>query len=87
MTTTEIASQITNYDLLNDIEDQFTSRHQAHEAVQTFLGQIIEIDGDDVVISRRDMTNASGRVIGEWLTVSSETAQAIRDAIAAQANA
>ena len=87
MTTTEIGTQVTNYDLLCEVEDQFSSRQEAHEAVQTFLGQIIEVDGDDVVLSRREMTNGSGRAIGKWLTVSKKTAQEIRDAIDAQLDA
>ncbi|WP_326806624.1 hypothetical protein OHB04_02210 [Streptomyces sp. NBC_01775] len=84
MTATEIGTQVTNYDLLGEIEGLFNTRQEAHEAVQTTLSQIIENDGDDVVLSRREMKNGSGRVIGEWLTVSTETAQEIRDAIGDQ---
>lgn len=82
----EIASVASNYDLLNEVEDHFDNRQAAHDAIQTYLGQIIDIDGEDtVVVDRKPLTNASGRTIGETLWVTEEAADTIRDAIAAAA--
>lgn len=84
----EIPSTIGRYDLLDEVEEHFDTRQAAHDAIQTYLGQIIDIDGEDtVVVDRKPLTNASGREIGETLLVTPETADTIRDAIiAAQEN-
>lgn len=82
----EIPNVISNYDLLDEVEDAFDTRQAAHDAIQTYLGQIIDIDGEDeVVLDRKPLKNGSGRVIGETLWVTEETANAIRDAIHAGA--
>ncbi|WP_017602305.1 hypothetical protein [Nocardiopsis lucentensis] len=83
----EIATVVANYDLLNEVEDQFDSRQAAHEAIQAYLSQVIDIDGEDeVIVDRKPLKNASGRIIGETLWVTPEAADAIRDAIMAQEN-
>lgn len=80
----EIASVISNYDLLNELEDRFDSRQEAHDAIQVYLSQVIDIDGEDeVVMDRKPLKNASGRAIGETLWVTPEAADAIREAITA----
>lgn len=80
----EIASVASNYDLLSEIEDRFDTRQGAHEAIQVYLSQIIDIDGEDaVILDRKPLKNASGRAIGETLWITPEAADTIREAIAA----
>lgn len=78
----EIPSVLARYDLLDEVEDHFDTRAAAHEAIQTYLSQVIDIDGEDtVVVDRKPLKNASGRTIGETLWVTEEAADTIRDAI------
>ncbi|PWV44578.1 hypothetical protein [Nocardiopsis sp. L17-MgMaSL7] len=83
----EIPTAIGSYPLLDEIEDRFPSRQEAHDAIQTYLGQIIEIDGEEeVVLERKPLKNASGRVIGETLWVTKDAAETIRESIDAAAS-
>jgi hypothetical protein len=91
--TTDIATckpgrSITGYDLLDETVDTYgITKAEAHEAINAFLDQIIEIDGDNVVLERTPVrpdlaaNNPGDLDIYYWRTVSDETADAIRDAL------
>jgi hypothetical protein len=93
--TTEISSlnpgrAIHGYDLLDQIQETYIpDRAEAHAAIHAMLGQIIEIDGDDVILDTTPINpelltfNPNDRDIYHWLTISDETAEFIREAIAA----
>ncbi|MFD5564542.1 hypothetical protein [Kitasatospora griseola] len=79
---------IHTYDLLDEAVDTYSlSRETAHEAIHGFLQQIIEIDGAGVILERAPIrpdlaaNNPNDRDVHYWLTVSDETADAIRDAL------
>ncbi|MFD1832392.1 hypothetical protein ACFSJS_22490 [Streptomyces desertarenae] len=92
---TEIASNIPGrtihpYPLLDEIAERHNlSDREAHEAIHAMLDQIADIDGD-VVLEQRPIrpelleSNPHDLDVYWWLTVSDETAQEIRDALAAQ---
>ena len=83
-----IPNVLAQYDLLDEVEEHFDTRQGAHDAIHTYLDQIIYIDGEDeVIMDRKPLKNASGRVIGETLWVTEETAEAIREAITASNDA
>ncbi|MFJ2630815.1 hypothetical protein ACIO6U_02475 [Streptomyces sp. NPDC087422] len=79
------------YDLLDDVmEDTGLSRADAHAGIHAMLDDLINLDGEDtVILSRRPVdpalleSNPNDLDVYYWLTVSDETAQAIRDALAA----
>ncbi|MFI1579997.1 hypothetical protein [Embleya sp. NPDC020630] len=93
--TTEIASHIPGravptYDLLNDMRHYVGSDREAHDAIHAYLGQIVDIDGEDTtILSRRAMRpellemNANDVDVYWWLTISDDAEQTIRDAFAA----
>jgi hypothetical protein len=43
------------------------------EDIRVLLSQIVGIDGPDAILASEPVANCSGRVIGERVTVSSET--------------
>ncbi len=93
--TTDIASNIpgraiTTYDLLEEIQETHgLDRRAAHDAIHAMLSDITSADGDEVILDRQPMrpellVNNPGDVdIYYWLTISDDTADAIREAIAA----
>ncbi|MEV7804970.1 hypothetical protein AB0O28_18675 [Microbispora sp. NPDC088329] len=79
------------YHLADEIADAHgMSRSEAHAAIHAMLGQIAEIDGDGVILARRPQRpellkdNPHDLDIDWWLTISEDTADQIREAIAAQ---
>lgn len=93
--TTEIASRIpgrsiTSYDLLDEAVATYgLSRAQAHDDIHAFLAQIVDIDGDGTILASEPMRpellvdNPQDLDIYYWLTISDETADSIREALAA----
>jgi hypothetical protein len=70
------------YGFLLEVEDHFDSRDEAHQAIQTHLSQIVDLDGEEAVITgRQPLTNASGRTIGETLWITPEATETIRQQI------
>ena len=47
------------------------------ESIRTFLDQLVDIDGDEVIEAEGEVKNCSGRVEGHWVQVSDETWQTI----------
>ncbi|MFH8627741.1 hypothetical protein ACH4A8_38640 [Streptomyces vietnamensis] len=79
-----------NYDLLDEVTEKYgIERREAHDSIHAFLDQIIDIDGDEVILKReathpellRD--NPRDLDIRYWLTISDETADTIRNSFAA----
>ncbi|WP_282204563.1 hypothetical protein [Kitasatospora fiedleri] len=93
--TTDIASRIPgrsvhSYDLLDEAVDTYgLTRAQAHGDIHAFLAQIVDIDGDDTILATEPMRpellvdNPRDLDVYCWLTISDETADAIREALAA----
>ncbi|WP_236241178.1 hypothetical protein [Streptomyces sp. CC228A] len=93
--TTEIYAQthgrtIATYDLLDDIQEAHNlSRQDAHNAIHAMLDDLIAADGEGIILHRRparpelDAYNPSDLDRDHWLVISDETAQEIRDALAA----
>lgn len=90
---TEIYSQthgraISSYDLLDEIERYGLTRREAHDAIHAILDGLIA-DDPGVILDRRparpelDHANPYDRDRDEWLTISDETADAIREALTA----
>lgn len=62
-------------------------QHVATEAELTLLGQVIDIDGRDAVVTHSAAAkNSSGRVIGEHLTITDEAWQFVQDSLRATEN-
>ncbi|MFJ5819315.1 hypothetical protein ACIQGT_36305 [Streptomyces sp. NPDC093108] len=93
---TEIYNQnygrsISSYELLDETRETYgLSRQDAHDAIHAMLSGIIEIDGEETVILDRTpgrpellTSNSQDVDIDQWITVSDETADAIREALAA----
>ncbi|MEU3220056.1 hypothetical protein [Streptomyces sp. NPDC006971] len=93
--TTEIYNQnhgrnISSYDLLDETREKYDlSKEDAHDAIHAMLTGIIETDGEDTVILDRTperpellANNPNDLDINMWLTVSDETANTIREALA-----
>lgn len=79
-----------NYDLLDEVTEKYgLDRREAHESIHAFLDQIVDIDGDDVILKREPVnpallqSNDRDLDIRYWLTISDETAGTIRDSFAA----
>ena len=71
---------------VNRISTSTIQDHDLTEAEAEYLGQVIALDGEDeVIISREDIRNGSGRVCGEHLTITDDAWECIGDAIAAAA--
>ncbi|OPC84260.1 hypothetical protein B4N89_27990 [Embleya scabrispora] len=93
--TTEIASHRTGrtihpYDLLDDMRKYVGSDREAHDAIHSFLADIIAIDGEGAtIISKRPIRpdlaedNPSDLDTYSWITISDNAEQAIREAFAA----
>lgn len=94
---TEIASHIPGrrvhgYDLLDEITERHNlSDRKAHDAIHAYLEQLIQDDGEDVVIlDRRPVdpglleSNPNDRDVYWWLTISDDAAEAIRGAVEAE---
>lgn len=57
----------------------------SERTVQTWVDDLIAVDGEAAVIERReDLTNSSGRLVGVEVHLADDAAQAVRDALAAQ---
>lgn len=93
---TEIYNQnhgrsISSYDLLDEIQEKYgLSQRDAHDAIHAMLTGIIESDGEDAVILGRTASNPellddnpNSRDVNYWFTISDETADTIREALAA----
>jgi hypothetical protein len=93
---TEIYNQnygrsISSYELLDETRETYgLSRQDAHDAIHAMLSGIIETDGEETVILGRTpvrpellTSNPQDVDIDQWITVSDETADAIREALAA----
>ena len=62
-------------------------QHVATEAELTLLGQVIDIDGRDAVVTHSAAAkNGSGRAIGEHLTITDEAWQFVQDSLRAAEN-
>lgn len=93
--TTEIWNQnpgraISNYDLLDETREKYgLETREAHDAIHAMLDGIIEAEGDSVVLDRQPArpellkNNPADVDVHYWLTISDETADAIREALAA----
>ncbi|MEU6058033.1 hypothetical protein [Streptomyces sp. NPDC047097] len=93
--TTEIYSQthgrsISTYDLLDQVQEAHDlSRREAHDAIHAVLQQLDDATNDDVILTERPerpelLEHNPGHIdINYWLTISDETAQEIRDVLAA----
>lgn len=82
---------LSRYDLLDDIQNLTgLPRTEAHAAIHAILEQLVDIDGDDIILSTRPdrpellQANPHDLDINTWLTIADSTAQEIRDALAAQ---
>ena len=54
----------------------------ATEDELTLLGQIIDVDGnEDSIVNREPVRNASGRLMGEHLTITDEAAEFIAESL------
>jgi len=79
------------YDLLDETTEKYgISAREAHEAIHAFLGQIVDIDGEDaVILDRRPIRpellkrNRRDLDVYWWLTISDEAAETIRESLAA----
>lgn len=81
---------ISAYDLLDEVQERHgLSRREAHDAIHAMLTGIVEAEGDGVILDRRlarpelGADNPNDRDVRYWLTVSDETADEIREALAA----
>lgn len=83
---------IATYDLLDEVEEQYgLGRREAHEAIHALLDSLIHDDGEnEVIVAREPMhpellkSNPHDRDVRYWLTIRSEAADQIREALAAQ---
>ncbi|MFD7978905.1 hypothetical protein [Streptomyces sp. NPDC059071] len=82
--------EFATYDLLDEVAEQYNlDRREAHDSIHAFLTQIIEIDGDKVILAKNAARpellthNPHNLDIRYWLTISDETADSIREAFAA----
>ncbi|MFI7096762.1 hypothetical protein [Streptomyces lydicus] len=83
---------IHSYDLLDDVMEQTgMGKREAHEAIHAMLDQLVADDGEDEVIIHREAvrpellkSNPSDLDIYYWLTIRQESADLIREALAAQ---
>ncbi|HEY6115127.1 MAG TPA: hypothetical protein VI172_04135 [Candidatus Dormibacteraeota bacterium] len=80
---------ISNYDLLDETTEKYgVDRAEAHEAITAMLQGIVEADGQDVILDRQPVrphlldSNPGDVDVNHWLTVSDETANEIREALA-----
>lgn len=65
------------------IRDLATELTQDEQTIQTYVDQLIDIDGDDATIERtEDLTNSSGRIIGTEVYLTGAAADAVRLAVA-----
>lgn len=76
---------ITTTDLAADLAEQYDiADAAARDGVDVYLGQLIDIDGEQAAIAARDeVRNGSGRLIGESITLTGSAAAAIRESFAA----
>lgn len=78
MTGTEITT--------SDLADEMATRYDltvsaAQDAVTTYVQQIVELDGEDAtIVSREDYRNGHG----QWVTLTADAADAVREAFAAE---
>lgn len=80
-----------SYDLLDDVVEQTSmERGEAHESIHALLDQLIADDGEDAVVLHRQpirpelLKSNPGQVdVYYWLTIRQETAELIREALAA----
>jgi hypothetical protein len=80
---------ISTYDILDETTERYSlDRREAHESIVAMLQGIVEADGDHVIIERRPVrpelliSNPHDVDVDYWLTVSDETADEIREALA-----
>jgi hypothetical protein len=78
------------YDLLDEVTEKYAlDRREAHESIHAFLDQIIDIDGDGVILQCEPVnptllqSNPRDLDIRYWLTISDDAVDAIRDSFAA----
>ncbi|GAA4688232.1 hypothetical protein [Streptomyces youssoufiensis] len=82
------------YPLLNEIVERYgVSRSEAHEGIHDFLGQIVDIDGEEAVILGQEpiqphllRDNPRDLDVDYWVTITDEAAETIREAWAADAD-
>lgn len=81
---------IATYDLLDELTETYgLSREDAHASIHTFLSQIVEIDGDGVILAQEPQrpellkSNPRDVDIDAWITISAGAADGIREAFAA----
>ncbi|MFC8491767.1 hypothetical protein ACFUJU_13390 [Streptomyces sp. NPDC057235] len=79
-----------NYDLLDELVEKYgLDRREAHESIHAFLNQIVDIDGDGVILKREPVnpqllvSNPRDLDIRHWLTISDSAANDIRNSFAA----
>lgn len=79
---------ISAYDLLDEVQERHgLSQREAHDAIHAMLTGIVEAEGDGVILDRQPARpelltdNPNDRDVRYWLTVSDETADAIREAL------
>lgn len=74
---------------VRDLADEMAEKHDitvqaAREGVDTYVGQLVEIDGEEATIAEsREVRNGSGRVVGQEITLTADAAEAIRASFAA----
>ena len=52
------------------------------EAEETYLGQVISLDGaENVILSEEPILNGSGRECGTHMTITNEAWEAVQDAV------
>lgn len=79
-----------NYDLLDEVTEKYgIDRREAHESIHAFLSQIVDIDGDGVILKREPVNtqllqdNPRDLDIRHWLTISDSAVTDIRNSFAA----
>ncbi|MEU3990147.1 hypothetical protein AB0F24_17520 [Streptomyces platensis] len=80
------------YDLLDEVMEQTgMGKREAHDSIHALLDQLAADDGEDAVILHREpvrpellKSNPSDVDVYYWLTIRQETADLIREALAAQ---
>jgi hypothetical protein len=79
---------IGGYDLLDNIQELTgLPRADAHAAIHATLAQLVDIDGDDIILNTQPVrpkllrSNPDDRDVDSWITISDDTAAEIREAI------
>lgn len=82
----EASKCFSGYQFCDEISNKYEMAYgESHTLIIAALNGVISRNGDSVILDREPLERG-GRVIGEWVWVSPETADVIRESIAATQN-